>query len=204
MDTTTTKRPRHRMPTDVKERLERSRLTDAYAERPPYQRNDYLGWIARAKRDDTREKRIAQMLEELEGGAAYMGMPWKGKSEKASKPGKGGSASVDAYIASQEEPARGALAEMRAIIRSAAAHAEERISYGMPAFYQGGPLVYYAAFKTHIGFYPLPQGVEEFASELAEYERTKGSVHFPLGKKLPAGLIKRIVKYRLKAAEAKR
>jgi uncharacterized protein YdhG (YjbR/CyaY superfamily) len=198
----TERRPRHRMPADVKRRLEGERLMDAYARRPPYQRNDYLGWISQAKRDSTREKRIARMLEELKGGEAYMGMAWKVKSGKGRASGKEGSAAVDAYMASLEGPAREALLRMRALVRSVAPDAEERISYGMPAFYRNGPLVFYAAFKDHIGFYPLPDGVETFAPELAEYERTKGSIHFPLGKKLPAGLVKRIVKYRLKALEA--
>jgi uncharacterized protein YdhG (YjbR/CyaY superfamily) len=115
-----------------------------------------------------------------------------------------GAAAVDAYIAAQPETVRRMLIEMRAIIRSAAKKAEERISYGMPAFYQGGPLVFYAAFKAHIGLYPLPSGVEAFEAELAAYRKTKGSIHFPLDEKLPTALIKRIVKFRLAEAGAKR
>lgn len=73
----TLKRARNEMPQDVAKRLEASGLRAAYEARPPYQRNDYLGWIARAKRAQTREKRIAQMLEELAGGRLYMKMVWK-------------------------------------------------------------------------------------------------------------------------------
>jgi len=67
-------RPRHPMPDDVLAELTRRSLLDAYAERPAYQRNDYLGWIGRAQRPETRAKRITQMLEELERGGIYMKM----------------------------------------------------------------------------------------------------------------------------------
>ncbi|WP_029041265.1 YdeI/OmpD-associated family protein [Cucumibacter marinus] len=74
------KRPLQSMPEDIAARLTARGLSAAYAARPPYQRNDYLGWIARAKREATREKRIAQMLDELEAGDAYMKMPYDGPS----------------------------------------------------------------------------------------------------------------------------
>ena len=67
------------MPKDVEERLIRENLMDAYRKRPPYQQNDYLGWILQAKRPETREKRIAQMLEELRNGDKYMGMNYRAK-----------------------------------------------------------------------------------------------------------------------------
>lgn len=65
------------MPAGVRQELVRRKLMPAYEQRPAYQRNDYLGWIARAKRDETRQKRLAQMLEELERGDAYMNMAWR-------------------------------------------------------------------------------------------------------------------------------
>ncbi len=65
------------MPDFVQSSLLERRLMDAYMERPPYQRNDYIGWIIGAKREDTRLKRLAQMLEELEAGGLYMKMPWR-------------------------------------------------------------------------------------------------------------------------------
>lgn len=71
-------RPLNAVPADIADRLEAGGLVPAYRARPPYQRNDYLGWIARAKRPETREKRIAQMLGELERGGVYMGMDWNG------------------------------------------------------------------------------------------------------------------------------
>ncbi len=66
------------MPDDVRAELEKRGLMAAYEARPPYQRNDYLGWIARARRPETRQKRLDQMLDELERGGAYMRMRWNG------------------------------------------------------------------------------------------------------------------------------
>lgn len=74
------KRDKHPMPEDIARRLDATGLRRAYDARPPYQRNDYLGWIARAKRPETREKRVAQMLDELAGGTLYMKMKWRPKS----------------------------------------------------------------------------------------------------------------------------
>ncbi len=70
-------RPTHAMPDDVARSLADGGLTDAYEARPPYQRNDYLGWIARAKRPETRERRLRQMLDELAAGDVYMNMEWR-------------------------------------------------------------------------------------------------------------------------------
>jgi len=77
MSARSTVRERYPMPPEVEQRLLSESLMDAYAERPPYQRNDYLGWIHRAKRPETREKRVQQMLMELRDGHAYMRMPYK-------------------------------------------------------------------------------------------------------------------------------
>ena len=71
-----TLRPRHPMPDFVRDALESAGLTAAYQSRPPYQRNDYLRWIMRAKRDAARQGRLAQMLEELRSGARYMRRAW--------------------------------------------------------------------------------------------------------------------------------
>lgn len=68
------KRPRHAMPRFVKELLEERGLMGAYKERPAYQQNDYVGWINEAKRPETKEKRLQQMLNELEKGGVYMNM----------------------------------------------------------------------------------------------------------------------------------
>ncbi|HLD93417.1 MAG TPA: YdeI/OmpD-associated family protein [Anaerolineales bacterium] len=70
------KRPHYPIPADVREAIERRGLMDRYHLRPPYQQNDYIGWIDRAKRADTRQKRLNQMLDELEKGNVYMRMRW--------------------------------------------------------------------------------------------------------------------------------
>ena len=70
-------RPLNPMPPEVERALEDAGLADAYRERPPYQRNDYLGWINRAKRPETKARRLQQMLEELEQGDVYMKMAWR-------------------------------------------------------------------------------------------------------------------------------
>ena len=104
---------------------------------------------------------------------------------------------IDAYISGYPEAIRKLLQEIRDTIKKAAPQAEEVISYGMPAFRQNGMLVWFAAFKNHIGFYPIPSGIEAFKDELSAFRGTKGSVHFPFDKPLPVDLISRIVSFRL-------
>jgi uncharacterized protein YdeI (YjbR/CyaY-like superfamily) len=76
------KRPRHPLQTFVKQALEKRGLMKAYKERPAYQQNDYVGWIGRAKRQETQEKRLRQMLKELEAGGVYMGMKHPASKKK--------------------------------------------------------------------------------------------------------------------------
>lgn len=70
-------RPRHRMPEWIRRAVLKAGVTKAYRARPPYQRNDYVGWIVRAKREDTQKQRLAQMLRELKKGGVYMNMRWR-------------------------------------------------------------------------------------------------------------------------------
>jgi uncharacterized protein YdeI (YjbR/CyaY-like superfamily) len=72
-------RERYPMPAFIREALAARGLLEAYRLRPPYQQNDYIGWITRARLESTREKRLAQMLDELEGGTRYMKMAWHPK-----------------------------------------------------------------------------------------------------------------------------
>lgn len=74
------RRPRHPMPVFIKEALVGAGLMDAYKSRPPYQRNDYIGWIMQAKRPETRGRRLGQMLAELKDGGLYMKMKYRGKN----------------------------------------------------------------------------------------------------------------------------
>ena len=90
------------------------------------------------------------------------------------------------------------LEELRQTISKAAPGAEEVISYKMPAFKYHGMLVYFAAYKNHIGFYATPTGHTAFKKELSVYKEGKGSVQFPLDQPLPLGLVSRIVKFRVK------
>ena len=106
---------------------------------------------------------------------------------------------IDEYITSFPNDIQKTLEQLRVTIKKAAPEAEESISYGMPAFKANGkPLVYFAAFKNHIGFYATPTEHSEFAKELSNYKQGKGSVQFPLDKPLPLTLITKIVKFRVK------
>lgn len=112
--------------------------------------------------------------------------------------------SIDDYIAAFPADRQETLQSLRAAIRAAAPDAEERTSYGMPAFYQGGNLVYFAAFKAHIGFFPTSSGVAAFKRDLAPYKISKGTIRFPLDKPLPLKLIARIVRFRVAENKKKR
>jgi len=105
---------------------------------------------------------------------------------------------IDEYIADFPRDVQEILEKIRVTIRIAAPDAEETIKYRMPTFTLKGNLVYFAAFKKHIGFYPVPTGIEAFKSELSAYEGGKGSVKFPLDRPIPFDLISRIVKFRVK------
>lgn len=106
--------------------------------------------------------------------------------------------SIDEYVDKFPESVRERLEKMRATIQRAAPKAEETISYGIPAFKLNGLLVWFAAFKGHIGFYPRKSAIIAFAEELAVYKGAKGSVQFPFDEPLPIGLVSRIVKFRVK------
>ncbi len=110
---------------------------------------------------------------------------------------------IDEYIAGFPPDVQEILEKIRLTIRKAAPGAEEAISYQMPTFKLKGNLVHFAAFKSHIGFYPVPTGIEKFKKELARYEQGKGSVQFPLDQPIPYDLISRIVKFRVKENLAK-
>ncbi len=104
---------------------------------------------------------------------------------------------IDEYIAQCPEDVRPVLRKLRAVIKEAAPAATEKISYQMPGFDLHGSLVWFAPHEGYVGFYPTGEGVAAFKKELAGYEGTKGSVHFPLDQPMPYDLITRIVKYRV-------
>jgi len=105
---------------------------------------------------------------------------------------------IDDYIAAAPDSIQPELQKIRQVIKKAAPGAVETISYSMPAFKQNGVLVYFAAFKDHIGFFPGASGVSNFRQELKPYDTSKGTVRFPLGAPVPYGLIEKIVKFRVK------
>ena len=105
---------------------------------------------------------------------------------------------IDEYIQSFPESVQEKLQMIRQTVHSAAPEAKEAISYQMPTFKLNGNLVHFAAFKEHIGFYPIPSGIEAFVEELSKYKTGKGSVQFPLNEPLPLDLVKRIVEFREK------
>lgn len=111
---------------------------------------------------------------------------------------KSGSGTIDEYIAKSSSAVRPILKEIRRTIRTAAPGAEEIISYRMPAFRQHGILVYFAAFKSHIGLYPPVSGDARLEKAVAPYAGPKGNLKFPLDRPIPYALIRRIVRLRLK------
>lgn len=105
--------------------------------------------------------------------------------------------SVDEYIGGYPAEVRAELEKIRALLRETLPDAEERISYGIPGYYQGGQVIFFAAYAHHISVYPAPNGVEEFADALAKYQKGKGTFQFPLGQPIPYDLIRRTAEYRL-------
>lgn len=104
---------------------------------------------------------------------------------------------IDEYLSSVPENIREKLEKLRSTIHSAAPDAKEVISYGMPAFKINSVIVYFAAAKNHIGFYPTSSPIVVFKEELAEYKTSKGAIQFPIDKPIPFDLITRIVEYRV-------
>ncbi|MCM4171007.1 hypothetical protein DHD32_05925 [Arenibacter sp. TNZ] len=116
---------------------------------------------------------------------------------------KGAENDVTTYIAHFPSEVQEVLEELRSAIKKAAPGAEELISYKMPAYKFHGILVYFAAYKNHIGFYATPTGHKKFEKDLAIYKQGKGSVQFPLNKPMPLALISKIVKFRFRENMAK-
>jgi len=122
-------------------------------------------------------------------------------AEKTSNPPK----SIDEYLAGVPEPARSTLNKIRATIRSVVPpEATEVISYRIPAFKYKGMLVWFGAFSDHCSLFPGAGIIEAFKDELKRYPIAKGTIQFPLDKPLPVTLLKKIVKARVAANEAKK
>lgn len=102
-----------------------------------------------------------------------------------------------AYFDRFDEPVRLKMERIRSLVLELLPEATEAIKYGIPTFVYNGNLVHYAGYKSHIGFYPAPSGLERFGDELSRYKRGKGSIRFPLDEELPIELIRRIVAFRI-------
>jgi uncharacterized protein YdhG (YjbR/CyaY superfamily) len=112
--------------------------------------------------------------------------------------------SIDEYIAGFPPETRQVLQEMRALVKAAAPEATETMSYAIPTFdLNGRHLVHFAGYPRHIGFYPVPTGIEAFKEELKPYKQGRGSVQFPLGRPMPMDLIRRIVEFRVEENSGK-
>ena len=111
---------------------------------------------------------------------------------------------VDEYIASFPKNVQVILEELRQAIKAVAPTAEETISYQMPAFKQNGILVWFAAFKNHIGFFPKVSAIEAFKEKLSSYRTSKGTIQFPMNEPFPFDLVKEIVRFRVKENTCKK
>ncbi len=118
---------------------------------------------------------------------------------KGSKP-----ATVDEYITEYPPEVQAIMNRLRSVIKETAPQAQERISYGMPGFYQNGMLVWFGGHKDFIGFYPTGEGIEAFKKFLDGYKTSKGAVQFPLDQPIPYELIKKIVRHRVEANQKKK
>ena len=119
--------------------------------------------------------------------------------------GSGSPKNVDEYLARVPEPARSTLKKIRAAIRAVLPpEATETISYRMPAFKYKGVLVWFAAFSNHCSFFPTASVIEAFKNELKDYSISKGTIHFPTDKPLPASLVKQMVRVRVAQNESKK
>jgi uncharacterized protein YdhG (YjbR/CyaY superfamily) len=110
---------------------------------------------------------------------------------------------IDEYIVSFSPEVRSILERIRLAIKSAAPDAQETISYNIPTFKLNGTLVYFAAFKKHIGFYPPVRGDSKLEKAISIYGGEKGNLKFPLDQPIPYSLIERIVKLRVKQNSSK-
>ncbi len=105
---------------------------------------------------------------------------------------------IDGYIASFPEDVQEKLEKLRKVIKASAPRAEEAIAYGIPTLRLHGNLVHFAAFKDHLSLFPGSSPIPVFKKELAPYKRSKGTIQFPLDRPIPFGLVKKIVRFRVR------
>lgn len=113
------------------------------------------------------------------------------------------SVTVEEYISDFPVEIQKRLNTIRKAVSDAAPDITEKISYGMPSFFRNGILLYFAAYKNHIGFYPLPAAIRTFKSELTQFKLSKGTIQFPNDQPLPLELIKKIIAFRIEENSAR-
>lgn len=111
---------------------------------------------------------------------------------------------IDEYMVQFPKNVRDVLEQLRQVIKESAPEAEEAISYQMPAFKLNGILVWFAAFKNHIGFYPKVSAIKAFKRKLGKYKVSKGTIQFSLDEPIPYELVRKIVKFRVKENASKK
>ena len=111
--------------------------------------------------------------------------------------------SIDEYIGTFPKDIRSKLESIRKAVKEEAPDAKEVISYGMPAFKLNRVLVYFAAQRKHIGFYPTASGISAFEEELSQFKHSKGAVQFPIDEPVPLELVRKMVRFRVKEDMAK-
>ena len=119
------------------------------------------------------------------------------------KPDRAVARDVDEYIAGFPPEVQDILAQIRSTIRAAAPEAQEAIKYQIPTYTLKGNLVSFAAYKNHIGLYPVPAGTKKFQKELAIYRAAKSTAKFPLDQPIPFDLIRQLVKFRVKESSGR-
>ena len=132
----------------------------------------------------------------MNSGSRLKGSELKPRKKAAASP-------IDEYLAQAPPATRPILQKIRAIVRQEARDAVERISYRMPAFFDGGAIIYFAPFRHHVGIFPPVNGDAALEKALAKYRGEKGNLRFPLDEPMPYPLIRRVVRARLKALRAK-
>ena len=126
----------------------------------------------------------------MNSGSRLKGSELKPRKKAAASP-------IDEYLAQAPPATRPILQKIRAIVRQEARDAVERISYRMPAFFDGGAIIYFAPFRHHVGIFPPVNGDAALEKALAKYRGEKGNLRFPLDEPIPHDLIERIVRHRI-------
>jgi uncharacterized protein YdhG (YjbR/CyaY superfamily) len=156
------------------------------------------GKRAGEKSSNGRKKKMASKTAAKKAAAKQPTVKRRAAKTKAAPKSKSAQLTVDAYLAAVPEPARSAITKIRAAIRSVVPpEATEIISYKIPAFKHKNVLVWYAAFANHCSLFPTAAVIATFKDELRDFSTSKGTIHFPLDKPMPVGLIKKMVQERL-------